>query len=321
MLFFLHGEDVFRSKEKLNELKERFIKNNSSSGLFIFDFSDKSITESSFLESFKSSGLFSTKKLVIAMDFLKSVPLENQKNLLETLKDRPEIEKDSDLTLVFQEQGKPKKTTSFYKYLAKKAKQQEFFSLDARGTEKWANEYITAHFPDIRFESKALSMLTFYVGNDLFLLKNELGKICTFKTKGSVSGEDVDLLVKSHFESTVFQTIEALLGQDKKMTLKLLHQQLQKGEDPFYLLSMYAYQIRTLLKISAAFENGNTQPQYIAKETGLHPFVVQKAMSQIRKHSLEYLKKIHKQLEIIDIAAKTGKDSIPSALDKFIAGL
>jgi len=321
MLFFLYGEDAFRSKEKLNELKDRFAEKNPSSGLFIFDFSEKTATDSSFLESFGSSGLFSAKKFVVALDFLRHTPAENQKAILEALKKKEDLAQDPDLTILFYEQEPPKKTTSFYKYLASKAKKQEFPLLDSRSVEKWAAEYVKSSAPGISFSSKSLPMLISYVGNNLYLLRSELEKLINFKSEGEISENDVELLVKSHTESTVFQTIESLLSHDKKTALRLFHEQLQKGEDPFYLLSMYVYQVRTLLKISAAVESGNTNPQLIAKEAGVHPFVVQKALPQIRRRSLADLKKIYKKLEEIDIDVKTGKDNIPSLLDRFVAGL
>jgi len=321
MLFFLYGEDSFRSKEKLDGLKKLFLKNNPPSGLFVFDFSEKEVSANSFLESIGSGGLFSEKKLIIASDFLKNSPIDNQKKMLEKLKEKTDLPKDTEATVIFCESGQPKKNSSFYKYLLDNSKKQEFNTLKPYEIKKWATGYTFEISPSTSFSPNALSLLISFVGNDLFLLKNELDKLTSFKPNEEIVEQDIELLVKAHTDSTVFQTIEALLDQNKKNALRLFHSQLQKGEDPFYLLSMYAYQIRTLLKISSAFESGNTNPQFIAKEAGVHPFVVQKSLPQIRKRSLEDLKRIYKKLEEIDIASKTGKTDLVLALDTFIVSI
>ncbi|KKU55851.1 MAG: polymerase III, delta subunit protein [Candidatus Moranbacteria bacterium GW2011_GWE1_49_15] len=322
MLYFLYGEDSFRSKEKLHELKKVFLKKNPPSGLFVFDFSDKDTSEQAFLEALKSGGLFSEKKLIIAEGLLKNIPTERQKTVLEKLKTDKSLSQEKDLVLVFHEEGQPKKNLSFYKYLSTNAKKQEFSLLSPRDLENWASGYVAKSSPQTAVPAESLSMLVSYVGNDLYLLKNELDKLICFKAKGGeISKNDIEALVKSHSESTVFQAIEALLGKDAKRALFLLHEQLQKGEDPFYLLSMYSYQLRTLLKISAAFESGNTNPQFIAKETGIHPYVVQKAFPQIKNISFQKLRDIYGKLGEIDMASKTGKNNVTLLLDKLISSL
>ncbi|EKE15620.1 MAG: hypothetical protein ACD_11C00116G0007 [uncultured bacterium] len=321
MLLFLYGEDLFRSKEKLNELKQKFIEKNASSSVLTFDFSEKTANERDFLESLRASGLFSERKLIIVLDFLKNVPTEIQKSVLESLKKTSNLENDQDLIVIFYESSEPKKNLSFFKYLHTKAKKQSFPLLQGFSLSNWAEEYAKKISPEISFSKNTLELLVSYTGNNLYLLKNELEKLVAFKQQGEITQDDVNQLVKAGIQSTVFEAIEALFGGNKGKALSLLHQQLEKGEDPFYMLSMYIYQIRTLLKISSAYQDGNTSAPMIAKQTGLHPFVAQKSLSQIRNISLEKLKNIYKELEKIDFQSKTGKESLILLLDKFIASI
>lgn len=319
MLFFLYGEDAFRSKQKLNELKRGFLEKNPMSVVDIFDFSEKSVSPQNILESFSSGGLFSTKKLVIIESLLKEMPADSQKTITEKIKKDGTIKEDPDLVIIFRENGLPKKNLSLFKCLELNSRKQEFPLLDQKGLEKWVLSFLSNSYPKLSFTPKPLSMFVSYVGNDLFLLKNELEKIATYKMEGELTEEDVDLLVNSQIRSTIFNATEALLNRDKKLASKLLHEQIEKGEDLFYILAMCAYQIRTLLRIAHSIENGNLIAANIAKETGLHPYVVQKSLPQARLAGTEKLKKIFSKIKTIDLEAKTGKRDLRLSLDTFIA--
>src|SRR3989339_168380 len=135
---------------------------------------------------------------------------------------------------------------------------------------------------------------------------------------GEICEEDINLLVKSKIDTDIFKTIDSLARQDKKTAAGLLHNHLSAGEDPFYLLSMYFYQFRNLLKVKELAEK-NVSEREIAQKLKLHPFVARKSLEQGRNFSLDQLKKLYKDLCEIDFGAKTGKIEIELALDKFIA--
>lgn len=321
MLLFLYGEDLFRSREKLNQLRQNFATKNTTSSVLTFDFSEKNTSEKDFLESLRAGGLFSEKKLVIVLDFIKNISTEIQKSVLESLKKTADLENDKDLIVIFHESSEPKKNLSFFKYLFTKSKKQAFPLLQDFALSNWAKEYAQNISPKISFSKNSLEILVSYTGNDLYLLKNELEKLIALKVQGEISQSDIDQMVKASIQSTVFETVEALLGGNKGKALTLLHQQLEKGEDPFYMLSMYTYQVRTLLKIGSFYWQGMTNAPQIAQASKIHPYVVQKSLSQIRNTSLEKLKQIYKELEKIDFQSKTGKEPVVLLLDKFIANL
>ena len=86
MLIFLFGEDLFRSEEKLSELKQLFQQKNPNGNLIIIDFSQKEASTDQLEASWQNEGLFSQKKLIISLDFLQNVSSEKQKEVLEKLK-------------------------------------------------------------------------------------------------------------------------------------------------------------------------------------------------------------------------------------------
>lgn len=321
MYIFLFGADNFRSLEKLSELKNNYLKKNSSgTDLSVLDYGEAS-TLTSLENIFSAQGLFSTKKLVIIKNSMTKGSSEQQKEILAILKSNPNLEKDSDTLVIFFEAGSPKKNGALYKFLFKIAKKQEFVPLEGIVLANWAIAFLKMLSSTASFSKSALNILLASTGNDLFVLSNEITKLVSYKNGGEITDADVILLVKSKVDSTMFETIEALSSGNKSRALTLLHEQIAKGEDVFYVLSMYTYQIRTLLKIGDFYWQGMTSAPQIAQASGIHPYVVQKSLSQIRNLSEEKTKQMLRDLAEIDMNAKTGKIDPLLALDTFIVSL
>lgn len=203
--------------------------------------------------------------------------------------------------------------------MLKAQKCQQFEPLDGAKLKNWIAEAV-GNKEGISISPAAAEKLVVYVGNDLNLLSREIEKLINYKNQGEITAEDIDLLVKSKIDTDIFRTVDALARGDKKTAVKLLHDHLESGEDPFYLLSMYFYQFRNLVKVKALAEN-NISASEIVSRLKMHPFVVRKSLDQARNFSWLKLKTLYKNLCEIDFESKTGKTDITLALDKFVAGV
>lgn len=317
MIYFLFGSDTFRSQEKLKQIKNKFLqKENSGAGLSLLDFGEK-ISSNKLKESFSAGNLFSPKKLVVLSLPIKLANADLQKEILALLKNDANILEDPDRVLVFWE-DLPKKNGALYKFLFKNAKKQEFELLNGAALNKWALEKMQSYLPEVKFQGNALSLLTASTGNDLFLLGNEICKLASYISNKVVTESDVNAMVKARFDSNIFETVEAMLERNKGRALELFHQQIEKGEDIFYIFSMYVYQLRNLLKVSEFVSQRMPNNYAIAKETKLHPYVVQKCLAQLRNVPPEKIKTAYKKIEQIDVAVKTGKADLLTSLDLFL---
>ncbi len=320
MLTFLFGADNFRSSEKLSELKNKSLKNSSGVDLSVLDY-DEASTIKPLADILAAQGLFSSQQLVIIKNSMSKGSTEQQKELLTYLKTHSELKTDAHTTVIFFEAATPKKNGALYKFLATNAKKEEFMPLDGAKLSAWAKDFAKKLSPSTEFSQSALNILLASVGNDLNALSNELTKLVNYKNGTIISDADVILLVKSKVDSTMFETIEALVSGNKARALSLLHAQISKGEDIYYMLSMYTYQVRTLLKIGDFYWQGMTSAPQIAQASGLHPYVVQKSLSQLKNLSEEKTKQMLRDLSEIDHNAKTGKMDLLLALDAFIVSL
>jgi DNA polymerase III subunit delta len=318
MIIFFFGEDEFQSIQKLAEIKNRFLeKNKEGSSLSVFDFSQKDWSIEEIIMNISSGGLFSLKKLVVIKNILSTKKdIENEK-FEKFLKSEAKKEK-SDLILIFWESGKVKKSGKLYKLLRKIAKCQEFELLEGARLKNWIIGKIKEN--DVSISPAAVERLIIFVGNDLNLVSREIEKLATYRNKGEIKVEDIDLLVKSKIDTDIFKTVDALARADLKTALKMMHDHLEAGEDPFYLLSMYFYQFRNLVKVKPLVEK-NMPSAEIALRLKMHPFVARKSVEQSRNFSWEKLKTLYNSLCEIDFESKTGKTDIVLALDKFVAGV
>jgi DNA polymerase-3 subunit delta len=318
MIIFLYGEDDCRSIGKLTEIKNRFLeKNKEGVSLFVFDFSEKEWKTGDIVADVSSGGLFTSKKMAIVKNILSGKKEFADDSFEKFLKAEAKKEK-SDLILIFWESGKVKKSGRLYKLFQKIAKCQEFELLEGAKLKNWVIGKFKEN--DAMISPAAIEKLIVFVGNDLNLISREIEKLSAYKNKGEISDADIDLLVKSKIDTDIFKTVDALARADLKTALKMLHDHLENGEDPFYLLSMYFYQFRNLVKVKPLAEK-NLSPQDIAAKLKIHPFVAIKSVEQARNFSWGKLKFLYTALCKIDFESKTGKTDIALALDKFVAGM
>lgn len=321
MFIFLFGLDTFRSQEKLSQLKNQYLeKNNSGTDLSVLEYGEKGEIKK-LSDILSARGLFSSKQLVIVKNACISAPTDQQKELLTYLKSQPQIKDGADSVVIFFEAGAPKKNGALYKFLVTNAKKQEFALLEGAHLSNWVLSQTKKLSPEASFSKSALNLLLAYTGNNLHILNNEITKLVSYKNSAAIENEDVEMLVKSKIDSNMFQTIEALVSGNKAQALKLLHEQIAKGEDVYYILSMYTYQIRTLLKIGDFYWQGMTSAPQIAQASGIHPYVIQKSLSQLRNLTQEKTKQMLRDLAEIDQNAKTGKVDPLLALDSFIVSI
>lgn len=322
MIIFLYGEDSFRVSRKVAEIKQKYIDSDkSASGLSVFDCEDDKGAIGKIINTALTPNLFSAKRLIIVKNLLSSSLADAQKKFLGDLKKKGKnLFDDKDAVVVFEEKIKPKKSGSLFKFLEKNSKSQEFERLSGVKLRQWALKEMATISPAAKISSQALEKLLAYCGEETGAVFSELSKLINYTDGGMIEEEDVEKLVRAKIDGNIFQMVDALWSNNKKAALEMLHRHLEKGDDPFYILSMFFYQFRNMLKVADLREQGMPEHE-IARATKLHPFVVKKSLSQVSRLPLEKLKLIYQKLGELDADVKTGKIEIKLGLDKFVAEL
>lgn len=351
MILFLYGQDTYRSRQKLNEIIEHYRKIHKS-GLNLRYFDLKTADYQSFKEEIQSAPMFKEKKLIV----LKNA-INNENFKTNFLKDSKRFIDSKDIILFYEDYNPPspakvskgnlggQATSSrlrrapgeisekdeLFKFLKKYGKSQEFEPLKGAKLKNWVEKEFEKQ--GAKATPQASEKLIDFIGNNLWQFSNEIKKLVAYKNKPAfvkasagkqkIEADDVELLVRANLETEIFKTIDAIAAKNKKTALKLIHQHLERGDSPLYLLSMVNFQFRNLLIIKSRDQSSNDIRtggiKKMAQELNLHPFVIKKSLWQASKFSLEELKRIYRKIFQIDLNIKTGRLDPQIALDLLIA--
>jgi len=155
---------------------------------------------------------------------------------------------------------------------------------------------------------------------NLWEADNEISKLVSYCDGKEIINEDVQLLVQSKVDLNIFNLIDSISSKNKSKSALLLNQQIEKGLNEIYILTMFVYQFRNLLKIKSLLEQ-NLSNQEIAVKAKMHPFVIQKSIEQCQRFEMKDLKKIYQKLFDADLAIKTGKINPRLALDLLVVSV
>lgn len=114
-------------------------------------------------------------------------------------------------------------------------------------------------------------------GRDQWRLANELQKITSYQA--APTEQTIDSLVEATPEGSAFELLDAALA-GKAAVVDELIMTLKTQEDPYKLFGLLASQVHTLAVVAVA---GTRSPDVIAKDAGLHPFVVRKTQTTARR--------------------------------------
>lgn len=170
------------------------------------------------------------------------------------------------------------------------------------------------------FQPGAVMALAAFGGTDLRLLDQEIQKLITYAGDRPVTEADVRRLVPAARQADVFAMVDALGHRNLKQATRRLHELLDAGEAPAYLLYMITRQFRILLQVKELLQQ-NVPQREIPARLGLHPFVVQKAVNQARNFTLRQLQTVYRCLVETDEAVKAGRMEGSLALDLLLVEL
>ncbi len=341
MLIFIYGQDNFRGKQKVKELKDKFLQevDNTGSSLTYIDGKDTNIKDIN--NKVGASSLFSRKRMVVIENIFSNSSKETLEDLFDYFKNQektsnniilffsPEVKKIKKkktfktVLIDSQDEEKPltKKASLLFNFLDKQKYTQEYPPLSDSELIEWITQNVWDKGGKITYQ--AARALVGLVSNNLWQLSNEINKLVHHqksidkKSAPTIDIKEVQELVKANFDEDIFALTDALANKDKKKALRVLEEQYEAGSSDVYLLSMSIWQFKILLKIRQALDNGDT-PYKIPSNLGLHPFVVQKNINYVRKFNLDELKYFFNKLIEADYQMKTGKQDVKLMLDMLI---
>lgn len=314
MIIFLFGPDTFRSRQKLKEIKEKFLRQVDASGINMQIIDGKTIELEVLDNALSTIPFLAKKRMVIIENILGNKHREKSaKRVIELISKKST----QDTIIVFWEGDLDLakfKNNPLFQYLKKQKYQYSFNLLSGQDIQRWIHNKVTRLGGEI--ESFALVYLADMVGSDLWLADMEVTKLYMYAKKRPITVEDVKTLCGTKAEENIFLLTDALGQKNKKLAIKLIHDQLSFGMKETELLHMCLWHFKNLLMIRSAMDEGESPNSYdFARTFGLHPFVVKKGFTQAKNFQLHELKNIFQKLVYIDQTLKTSRTNAEVLFD------
>jgi len=312
-VYFLYGSEKLYQNEILNALTEKLITpDNRDFNLESFD--GKTTTISDWITASQTMSFLGGTKLVIVRNIHEaSLDAKACEPLLDLVADIPE---DVCLVLTADKADKKKKV---FKTLCK-----------LKGALSCEPPKEAALIPWIRkraqpmgytLSAEAARMLVNRVGAKPGILAMELDKLLTYcGKKKKVSEDDVLQVIGDIRLENPFALTEALKNKNADRALRLLHNQLDHGEDPIKVMGAIAWQFRVIWEVKH-YQAQNMPTAKIAQAMGANPFMVEKAMGHTGNFDQDSLVRSFRNLSAADRDLKSSGKDPQGVLESLILNL
>ncbi|MBF0713317.1 DNA polymerase III subunit delta [Gemella sp. GH3] len=310
-IYLLYGEN----REAILEYQDKLAKKHLNSELDSFTYIKYNMLETTIediIYECQSTGLFSNKKVIVADNStfleskLKKVKVEHNANKLIEYFDN--INKD--VILIFkcgESIDSRKKITKIIKELGEVKSFSEFKAKDLA-------LYVEQYFQrkNIYISKENIMFFLDFSRLDFVGIKRELEKLelYTFDKK-VVDKEDIELLVTKSTEYDVFTLTNTLFSKNY-IELRNTYNNLKlKGEEPIFLLSLIAGQLRTYYKVKVLLQENYNQKD-IATKLNMHPYRIQLATQYTYNYSIKKL------MECLILCKECDEKLKSSYIDKYM---
>jgi DNA polymerase-3 subunit delta len=311
MLYLLHGPDEYARSEALAALKAQVPADLADLNIGVLD--GRRLKLDALIAACEAFPFLAEHRLVIVQDLLKHQKAGKERDELRSYLERVP----PTCVLVFVENEDVDKRGAVFTFLKKHAETREFLPKEGAELLRWLSE--RAASLDVKLEGPSAQRLVSYVGSDSRTLVSELGKLASYVGRGGrITAEVVELLVQDGQEQNLFAFIDELSARRRGAALQSLHRLFGDGQAATYILFMVARQVRILLGVKE-LANQRLRPDDIASQLGQRPFVVRKALEQVRGFSDAELADLHDRVLELDHASKTGRIHAETGLELLVA--
>lgn len=312
MLYLIYGSDEFTASELIASLTSRLPPEVRDFNTARLDGRKLKLDE--LARACEAQPFLAERRQVIVADALRHSKAGKEREALrDYLAQVPDY-----CDLLFVERGEVDKRNALFTALKKRGELHE--CLPRQGTDllRWLCE--RAKRLDATLDTRTAQHLVDYVGNDSHTLVNELAKLAAYVGRGgTITPAAIDLLVADEQEHNLFAFIDDLSTKRQGAALTGLRHLLADGQATTYILYMLMRQARILLGVQElAAQRVRPDENDIAARLKQKPFVVRKALQQVRGFQPHELERLHDHLLATDRAIKTGRRQPEVALELLV---
>lgn len=323
MFYLIHGPDIFRAQQHVEEL---ILSHKKVGDISVKKIDGQTIDNnqlSTFLEPLQ---LFSNQQILVIKNLLSNKKNKTLPELILKYLENP----DPNNIIILWEQAPIDQRTSFYKKIVKFSKKtkttsqkpsppidllkiENFPLLKQNELIPWLTQYCQQN--NINITPDAIRQLIFK-NPDTGFLHQEVKKLATF-SHNQITTESVNSLTPASNQEIIFNLTDQLGSKQKNQAHRTALNLLKKGEQPQMIVAALFSHFTNLINIKQLINKKNSNAD-IKNKTKLHPFVIKKCLRQCHNFSLNDLKKIIGLIAQADINLKSGQSDFESEIFKII---
>lgn len=326
-VYLLWGEQRCLQEEVLAEIKKRVIGTDGGEyGLTVLNGKDLSIKR--IIETADTAPFFSERQLILIENWhsLRAGKPKNED------KQKPDERLFADYItnrmpafscLVFTSDEKIDRRKMLYRAVESLGAVVELTSLKGQALERWMAQI--ARDMGKKIGSGVLAFIIGEVGTsdsvDLTMLRQELIKIALYTgVRAEITKADAQAVLSRSPESSVYLLVDAVSRRQIGNAVQLWEDLKITGQEPLRLFSLLARQIRLIWQARQLQDDGCQMAQ-IAEKLSVHPYVVQKVMTQGKHLSDRQLAHLLESIQEADWAIKSGRRDPETTMRLLIVSL
>lgn len=302
----LFGEEAYL----LNQEKNKIIKEVNPFSVSIFDLQETPLEIA--IEDARTIDLFGDSKTVLLQNcsFLTGEKAGKIAHDVEMLLDYLAAPNPTTTMVFMVNSDKLDKRKKVVKSLQKVATVYE--AKPMRNVQSFIQQEVKLHGKSISREG--IDFIQQRLGSNLFLLHNEIEKVCLATQHEPVIDITIlDSILSRTLDDDVFKLIERIV-EKRPSALEMVDDLFRLGQEPIKILLLIANQFRLLHQIKALQHSGQ-KPNTVLK---IHPYRIQLAEEQAEFYSLEELQEKLESLASLDVQMKRGEVDKHIALETLI---
>jgi DNA polymerase-3 subunit delta len=301
ILFF--GEEKLLMKEEINKIRHEVVPDYLDTVNYI-PLDGKTVLEEDILNACNTVPMMAAKKLVVVYDTRffesgKSRQEDSSKKQDDFLK---KMEMIPDHTYLIFTSLKVDRRKKIFKMIKAKGTVREFKTLSLKDKAYWIQQRVEMYGKSV--DLKTAYFIAEFTG-DLHQTDNELKKISTFLgEKRKIRQKDLTDIFYKSLEGNIFEMMDSIGMKNPIGAVDIINRLMEHGEKGIVILYMISKHMMDLITVKTM--QGSTF-QEIKEKSGLHPFVLGKAIKQSKNFTFDELKKSLKLCQELDMDVKKGK--------------
>ncbi len=308
-IYILYGENKEAIKDFKKEITKKFLSEEKNDFNYI-EYDLKKDDSSEWIYECKSNSFFSQKKVVVINN-----PLFVESNLKKTKEEVNFLEEyikniNKEILLIFILEVALDNRKKIVKDIKKIADIREFKNYNDNELGKYVFNYFKKN--KIVISEDNINFLLFYSGLKYEEIKGELDKLLIYCfEKKTVEKEDIKRVISKSLEYDIFSLTNNLFSKNYKKLEIVLNSLKFSGEEPIFLITLIANQLRIYINVKILLKNNYNQKE-IASILKIHPYRVKLAVEYVYNRDLFDL------MDLIIICKEYDKRLKTSYVDKYL---